>query len=193
MGTTCPDDRASKRTSRRFPLGIPDSEKVFVSQKRVSGFPEKCADLRETSGEVQGTCWPHHWDVPHRNICLAPLAVALGNGCGVPAFVWDAPGFRCTHGPLGLWANPPLTGVSRRAGSLRARNVSTSDFQSEVGEVFGEIGGELPAKLGRRFSSFICWGENRQKHFLEEDQKGYPQKGYPWKGRISPILGHFIQ
>ena len=29
------------------------------------------------------------------------------------------------------------------------KNVSTSDFQSEVGEVFGEIGGELPAKFGR--------------------------------------------
>ena len=43
-------------------------------------------------------------------------------------------------------------------------NVGTSDFQSEVGEVFGEIGGELPAKFGRRFSSFLCW-ENRQKHF----------------------------
>ena len=42
--------------------------------------------------------------------------------------------------------------------------LSTSDFQSEVGEVFGEIGGELPAKFGRRFSSFFCW-ENRQKHF----------------------------
>ena len=42
--------------------------------------------------------------------------------------------------------------------------VSTSDFQSEVGEVFGEIGGELPAKFGRRFSSFFC-RENRQKHF----------------------------
>ena len=40
----------------------------------------------------------------------------------------------------------------------------TSDFQSEVGEVFGEIGGELPAKFGRRFSSFFC-RENRQKHF----------------------------
>ena len=36
--------------------------------------------------------------------------------------------------------------------------VSTSDFQSEVGEVFGEIGGELPAKFGGRFSSFVCWG-----------------------------------
>ena len=35
---------------------------------------------------------------------------------------------------------------------------STSDFQSEVGEVFGEIGGELPAKFGRRCSSFFCWG-----------------------------------
>ena len=44
------------------------------------------------------------------------------------------------------------------------RDVSTSNFQSEVGEVFGEIGGELPAKSGRRFSSFFCWG-NRQKHF----------------------------
>ena len=42
--------------------------------------------------------------------------------------------------------------------------LSTSDFQSEVGEVFGDIGGELPAKFGRRFSSFFCW-ENRQKHF----------------------------
>ena len=44
------------------------------------------------------------------------------------------------------------------------RIISASDFQSEVGEVFGEIGGELPAKFGRRFSSFFCWG-NRQKHF----------------------------
>ena len=43
-------------------------------------------------------------------------------------------------------------------------NIGTSDFQSEVGEVFGEIGGELPAKFGRRFSSFFCW-ENRQKNF----------------------------
>ena len=42
--------------------------------------------------------------------------------------------------------------------------LGTSDFQSEVGEVFSEIGGELPAKFGRRFSSFFA-GENRQKHF----------------------------
>ena len=41
---------------------------------------------------------------------------------------------------------------------------STGDFQSKVGEVFGDIGGELPAKFGRRFSRFVC-GENRQKHF----------------------------
>ena len=39
-------------------------------------------------------------------------------------------------------------------------NLSTSDFQSEVGEVFGEIGGELPAKFGRRFSRFFCWGKS---------------------------------
>ena len=38
------------------------------------------------------------------------------------------------------------------------QDISTSDFQSEVGVVFGEIGGELPAKFGRRFSSFFCWG-----------------------------------
>ena len=40
--------------------------------------------------------------------------------------------------------------------------VSTSDFQSEVGEIFGEIGGELPAKFGRRFSSFFCWGKSSE-------------------------------
>ena len=40
--------------------------------------------------------------------------------------------------------------------------VSTSDFQSEVGEVFGEIGGELPAKFGRRSSSFFCWGKSSE-------------------------------
>ena len=40
--------------------------------------------------------------------------------------------------------------------------LSTSDFQSEVGEVLGEIGGELLAKLDFR-ASFA--GENRQKHF----------------------------
>ena len=54
---------------------------------------------------------------------------------------------------------------SRRSESGgRSKNISISNFQSEVGEVFGEIGGELPAKFGRRFSSFFCW-ENRQKHF----------------------------
>ena len=52
---------------------------------------------------------------------------------------------------------------ARKTRKMR-KNVGTSNFQSEVGEVFGEIGGELPAKFGRRFSSFFCW-ENRQKHF----------------------------
>ena len=42
--------------------------------------------------------------------------------------------------------------------------LSTSDFQSEVGEVFGEIGGELPAKFGRRFSSFFCWGKSAEAY-----------------------------
>ena len=35
----------------------------------------------------------------------------------------------------------------RICGDCALKNVSTSDFQSEVGEVFGEVGGELPAKL----------------------------------------------
>ena len=39
---------------------------------------------------------------------------------------------------------------------------STSNFQSEVGEFFSEIGGELPAKFGRRFSSFFCWGKSSE-------------------------------
>ena len=54
------------------------------------------------------------------------------------------------------------------------QNVSTSDFQSEVGEVFGEIGGELPAKFGRRFLSFFCW-ENRQKHLPPKLHKFHHQ------------------
>ena len=41
-------------------------------------------------------------------------------------------------------------------------SLSTSDFQSEVGEVFGKIGGELPAKFARRFSSFFCWGKSSE-------------------------------
>ena len=57
---------------------------------------------------------------------------------------------------------PPLCGGAPRQFALIS--LSASNFQSEVGEVFGEIGGELPAKFGRRFSSFFCW-ENRQKHF----------------------------
>ena len=40
--------------------------------------------------------------------------------------------------------------------------IGTSEFQSEVGEVFGEIGGELPAKFGGRLSSFFCWGKSSE-------------------------------
>ena len=46
--------------------------------------------------------------------------------------------------------------------SCERQSLSTSDFQSEVGEVFGEIGGELPAKFRRRFSSFFCWGKSSE-------------------------------
>ena len=37
-----------------------------------------------------------------------------------------------------------------------------SDFQSEVGEVFGKIGGDLTAKFGRRFSSCFCLGKSSE-------------------------------
>ena len=52
-------------------------------------------------------------------------------------------------------------GDSSISGLLR-HDLSTSNFQSEVGEVFGEIGGELPVKFGRRFSSFFCWGKSSE-------------------------------
>ena len=42
------------------------------------------------------------------------------------------------------------------------KELSTSNFESEVGEVFGEIGGEFPAKLGRRFSSFFRQGKSSE-------------------------------
>ena len=59
-----------------------------------------------------------------------------------------------------LWAEFSFPKKVRK----RAKKLSTSDFQSEVGEVFGEIDGELPAKFGRRFSSFFCWGKSSE-HF----------------------------
>ena len=65
----------------------------------------------------------------------------------------------------GRWFAPSCLHISQiDFNQMLSPKVSTSDFQSEVGEVFGEIGGELRAKFGRRFSSFFCWG-NRQKHF----------------------------
>ena len=53
-------------------------------------------------------------------------------------------------------ASPNVKNASQK------KTLCTSDFQSEVGEVFGEIGGELPAKFGRRFSSFFCWGKSSE-------------------------------
>ena len=40
--------------------------------------------------------------------------------------------------------------------------ISTSDFQSEVGKVFGKIGGELLAKFKTSFSSFFCRGKSSE-------------------------------
>ena len=42
------------------------------------------------------------------------------------------------------------------SGNYRIHDLGTSDFQSEVGEAFGEIGGELPAKFGRDFRAFFA-------------------------------------
>ena len=51
----------------------------------------------------------------------------------------------------------------------------TSDFQSEVGEVFfGEIVGELPAKFGRRFSSFFCWGKSSEAFYTKTPRQISP-------------------
>ena len=64
---------------------------------------------------------------------------------------------------LDLWHfSPPLTKLFGVLGlvagsslhNFMAGYLSTSDFQNEVGEVFGEIGGELPAKFGRRLRGF---------------------------------------
>ena len=42
----------------------------------------------------------------------------------------------------------------------------TGDFQSEVGELFGEIGGELERRsLAGKIFELLCAGEVRQKHF----------------------------
>ena len=60
-----------------------------------------------------------------------------------------------------IWRHGHVSGFAlQTARFVGVTCLSTSDFQSEVGEVFGKIGGELPAKLGRRFSSFFCWGKS---------------------------------
>ena len=55
-----------------------------------------------------------------------------------------------------------LSAVKRRNHVKERKRKYAKSFQSEVGEVFGEIGGELPAKFGRRFLSFCCWGKSSE-------------------------------
>ena len=43
-----------------------------------------------------------------------------------------------------------------------APSIGTSDFQSDVGEVFGEIGGEPSGEVGRRFSEASFGGKLSQ-------------------------------
>ena len=61
------------------------------------------------------------------------------------------------HKPSIFQSLPGPSGSCKACSAIQ--NLSTSDFQSEVGKVFDEIGGELPAKFGGRFSSFFCWGK----------------------------------
>ena len=63
-------------------------------------------------------------------------------------------------------------GPHQKSSKVSRPILSTSDFQSEV---FGEIDGELPAKFGRRFSSFFCW-ENCQKHFHQNSTANFTIK-----------------
>ena len=57
------------------------------------------------------------------------------------------------------WSGASPTPPCNRRGDPLETFLSTSDFQSEV---VGEIGGELPAKFGRRSSSFFCWGKSSE-------------------------------
>ena len=58
----------------------------------------------------------------------------------------------------------PQSQNAENADKKNAENVSTRDYQSEVGEAFGAICGELPGEVldGDFRASFA--GENRQKH-----------------------------
>ena len=41
-------------------LAVKDSQRIFVSQNRVSGFPEKGANLRKSPGNFRGS-WGNFW------------------------------------------------------------------------------------------------------------------------------------
>ena len=63
-------------------------------------------------------------------------------------------------GPSGLKSGPFLENTLFKMGVSVSRYIlSTSDFQSEVGEVLGEIGG---GTSGREFSSFFCCGKSSE-------------------------------
>ena len=66
------------------------------------------------------------------------------------------------HLLLTAFGDFPIFNPSPRRSGFQPKKLSTNNFQSEVGEVFGEIGGELSAKLGRRFSSFSCSGKSSE-------------------------------
>ena len=54
--------------------------------------------------------------------------------------------------------------------------LSSSDFQSEVGEVFGEIGGELPAKFGRQIFELLLLGKIVRSIFHQNSTANFTAK-----------------
>ena len=134
-------------------LGVQDYQKIILScQGSTAG--------KDLWGEIsaQGNICQNH---PFRNHPFAnPELRARTRHSRTSFWVWISSG----GGQKGLYVprNPGKPNFLAAYPGKVPGNLSTSDFQSEVGKVFGEIGGELPAKFGRRFSSFFCWGESSE-------------------------------
>ena len=71
-----------------------------------------------------------------------------------------------------LWATSSEEEEEEAGRDKRKREGRRKERQEEIyapaisrvklAKFFGEIGGELPAKFGRRFSSFFCWGKSSE-------------------------------
>ena len=54
--------------------------------------------------------------------------------------------------------------------------VSTSDFQSEIGEVFGEIGGELPGEVWKEIFELLLLGKIVRSMFHQNSTANFTIK-----------------